>query len=112
MEIGCDSKLPSWVPNYPGASVKPQLTFKGDANNATGEAGSVSFSTSDPPSKVMTFYQDKIKELGMKVNLTTNTGEGGMIVAADESNHRELTVIVSAAGSDGTGVNLTYGAKR
>src|SRR5437867_1509742 len=44
MEIGGDSKLPSWVPNYPGASVKPQLTFKGDANNATGEAGSVSFS--------------------------------------------------------------------
>ena len=98
--------------NAPGGTVKPQLTIKGNENKDGAEAGNITFSTSDSPSKVMEFYQDKVKELGMKVNLTTNTGEGAMLMAADENNHRELTVIVSAGGSDGTGVNLSYTMKK
>jgi len=113
MEIGSsDSKMPSWVPNYPGTNAKPQLTIKGNSNDEGEEAGSVTFTTSDAPAKVMDFYQDKIREAGMKVNLTTHTGEGGMLVAADEANHRGLTVIVTQSGSEGTGVNLTYTNKR
>jgi len=112
MEVGGEGKLPSWVPNYPGSTANPQFTIKGDASDASGEAGSVTFSTSDLPSKVMSFYEQRIKELGMKVNLTTSGGEGGMVVAADESNHRGLTIIVAAGGSEGTGVNLTYTTKK
>ncbi|MBI4911053.1 MAG: hypothetical protein HY820_46015 [Acidobacteria bacterium] len=112
MEVGGEGKLPSWVPNYPGSTANPQFTIKSAASDASGEAGSVTFSTSDPPSKVMSFYEHKIKELGMKVNLTTSGGEGGMVVAADETNHRGLTIIVAAGGSEGTGVNLTYTTKK
>ena len=112
MEIGGDSKLPSWVPAYPGATAKPQMTIKGDDSKGAGEAGNVTFSTSDSAAKVTQFYQDKMKELGLKVNLTTNSNEGGMMVAADEDNKRTLTVIITPGGSDGTGVNLIYSTKK
>ncbi len=112
VEVGGEGKLPAWVPNYPGSNANPQFTMKGNGSDASGEAGGVTFSTSDPPSTVMKFYEDKIKELGMKVSLTTSSGEGGMVVAADETNRRGLTIIVAAGGAEGTGVNLTYTTKQ
>ncbi len=113
MEIGgSDAQLPSWVPSYPGATAKPQLTIKGNSNNEGEEAGSVTFTTSDAPSKVMDFYQTKVKDAGMKVNMTTTSGDGGMLVASDAENHRGLTIIISSSGSEGTGVNVSYTNKK
>jgi hypothetical protein len=104
------SKLPSWIPEYPGS--KSQATFAVKAGSSDGgEGGNFTFTTRDSASKVLSFYQDKAKELGMKVNLTTTGNEGGMIVASDETNERSLTIIIGESSGETT-VNVTYGRKK
>ena len=112
MEFGGGAaKLPSWVPNYPGSNGQATFSVKGSDDNGSGEGGNYTFTTSDSPSKVMTFYQDKAKDLGLKVNVTASTNEGGMIVATEEPSGRSLTVIVGSDASNTT-VNVTYGEKK
>ena len=108
---GAAAKLPSWVPNYPGSTAQGTFSVKGTSNDGAGEGGNYTFTTADPPSKVMVFYDDKAKELGMKANLTTNTPDGGMLIVADEGSQRTLTIVV-AKGSPDTTVNVTYAVKK
>ena len=113
LEIGGGAgKLPSWVPNYPGSTAQGTFAVKGNSNDGSGEGGNFTFTTKDPASKALGFYQDKAKEMGMKVSLNSTTDQGGMIIAADDDNKRTLTVVVGG-GSDGdTTVNVTYARKR
>lgn len=107
LDIGGDaSKIPSWIPAYPGA--KPEVAFSGSSDQ--GEGGTFTFKTPDSPQDVMKFYQDKINGLGMKTNLVANTPDGGTIAATDESGGRSLNVTVSASGGQ-TGVAVIYGRK-
>jgi hypothetical protein len=108
---GSTGKLPAWIPAYPGAEVKGTFTMRGDGGDGMGEGGNFGFTTKDSPAQVEEFYQEKAKELGMKVNLTTHADKGGMIMAADEDNKRTLTVVI-AGEADETTVNVTYGLKR
>ncbi|HEY2018267.1 MAG TPA: hypothetical protein VGH38_32400 [Bryobacteraceae bacterium] len=108
---GAGSKLPSWVPAYPGSTAQGTFSMKGSSNDGAGEGGNFTFTTPDPADKVMSFYQDKAKEMGMKANLTTNSQDGGMLIVADEERQRTLTIVV-AKGSPDTTVNLTYAVKR
>ena len=108
---GADAKLPSWVPSYPGSTAQGTFSVTGTSNDGSGEGGNFTFTTPDPASKVMTFYQDKTREMGMKANLTTNTPDGGMLIAANEDNQRSLTVVL-AKGSPDTTVNITYAGKK
>lgn len=108
---GSTSKLPSWVPSYPGAEGQGTFSVRGDAGDGSGEGGNYTFTTHDSPSKAMQFYQDKTRDLGMKVKLTSNTPQGGMIVAGDEDERRTLTVVIGE-GSGETTVNLTYMQKK
>jgi hypothetical protein len=108
---GTGAKLPSWVPSYPGSTAQGTFSVTGSANDGSGEGGNFTFTTPDPASKVMTFYQDKTKELGMKANLTTNTSDGGMLIASNEDNQRTLTVVVGKRSNDTT-VNVTYAVKK
>jgi len=103
---GGPARLPDWVPNYPGSS--PQMTIS--ANSADTNGGNFSFTTPDAPSKVLHFYQDKAKELGLKVSLAAITETGGTMAAGDDASHRSLTVVVG--GGNQTGVNVTYGVGR
>jgi hypothetical protein len=111
VEFGGDVKLPVWVPEYPGS--KPVATFaaKGDSNDEQGEAGNFSFTTSDGAEKVVSFYQDKLRDQGLKAEFTATGGEGGMIVAANEDNTRSMQIIVGKSDNQ-TSVNVTYGRKR
>jgi hypothetical protein len=110
LEIGAGAdKLPSWVPAYPGAKVEGTFAMKG--NGEQGNGGSFGFSTSDGADKVISFYQDKCKELGLDVKMTTHTNEGGMIVAADGGETRTLQAIVSRS-SGMTKVQVIYGTKK
>jgi hypothetical protein len=102
-------KLPSWVPPYPGAKVEG--TFAVNGNGDQGNGGSFGFSTSDAPAKVMSFYQDKCKELGINIKMTTNTDKGGMIMAADEGEKRTLQVIVGNESGQ-TKVQVIYAMKK
>ncbi len=103
---GGTGKLPSWVPTYPGST--PAFSARG--SDGSGEGGNFSYTTKDAPSQVMSFYQDKAKELGMKANVTSTTAEGGVLVVADDDSKRSLTIVVGG-GSDGTTVNVTYAQK-
>ena len=110
LEIGAGAdKLPSWVPTYPGAKVEGTFAMTGDSGEGNG--GSFGFSTSDTPEKVMSFYQDQLKELGIGVKMTTHTSEGGMILGADEGEKRTLHVIVGNESGE-TKVQVMYGLKK
>jgi len=112
VEVGsANAKLPSWVPAYPGSTAQGTFSITGSSSDGSGEGGNFTFTTPDSPSKVMAFYQDKAKELGMTANLNTNTADGGMLIAAGEDNQRTLTVVVGK-GSPDTTVNLTYTVKK
>ena len=112
VEIGSGAgKLPAWVPEYPGSKAQGTFSVRGSSNDGSGQGGNYTFTTPDPPSKVMSFYQDKAKDLGMKANVTANTDDGGMLVFANDDSQRTLTVAVGK-GSPDTTVNVTYAMKR
>lgn len=104
-------KLPGWVPEYPGSDIQGTFSARGTDGNGEGAGGNYTFTTSDSSSHVMSFYEGKAKDLGMKVNFTASGAGGGTMIAADDNDRRSLTVIV---GSDSrqTTVNVTYGEKR
>ena len=60
---------------------------------------------------MLDFYRDKAGELGLKVNMNTETGSGGMIVAAEEDEKRTLMATANTSGAS-TSVSITYGEKR
>jgi hypothetical protein len=111
VEIGGNVKLPSWVPEYPGSTAVATFAAKGDSDGERGEAGNFSFTTKDGPAKVIAFYQDKFRELGMKTEFTAGANTGGVIAASDADDARTLQVIVGG-GSGETTVNVTYGRKQ
>jgi len=111
--FGADSaaKLPDWVPSYPGS--KPEGTFSASGNE--GESGMAHFETSDAGSKVLDFYQDKLKDAGFKITSTFNgdsgDSRGGIVTAEDAANRRNVMVTVRST-ANGTEVALTYGTKK
>lgn len=107
LQFGGSAKVPDWVPAYPGASVQTNIS----GTSSDGEGGNVTYTTSDSPSKVVSFYQDKVKDMGMKTNLSTMTGDSSMIIATDESKDRSLTIAIGT-DSGKTTVNVTYGTKK
>jgi hypothetical protein len=112
MEIGGgEGKLPSWVPTYPGAKAQGNMTARGEGADGAGEGGVVTFTTPDPPSKVMAFYEAKIKDMGMTINLTGTSDAGGLVAGADEGAQRTLNVMVGGSGGE-TSITVTYGRKR
>jgi hypothetical protein len=112
MEFGAAAgKVPSWVPAYPGAKVEGTFAAKGSDGTDKGEGGIFAFTTQDSPSQVMSFYTDKCKDAEMKINMTTTTTEGGMVVAADEAGKHSLSIIVGSGSGGGTSVSVTYGVK-
>ncbi len=108
VEFGATGKPPGWVPEYPGSH--PTYSIKGSADGGE-EGGNFTYTTDDPAAKVMSFYQDKAKDLGMEAKVTTTTPDGGMLVASREGDERSLTVVVGSS-SEHTTVNVTYARKR
>jgi len=111
MKIGASSdKAPDWVPVYPGSS--PQNTFS--ASNGTEQSGSYTFTTSDSPEKLISFYGDSLKKGGFAVsNMTSNTDGkvGGMVSGEDKANNRTIVVTLGTE-NDGTHVNVTFSVKQ
>jgi hypothetical protein len=113
VEIGQGAgQLPKWVPTYPGAKAQGNFTAKGESSDGMGEGGMVSFSTSDPASKVISYYEGKCKEMGMKVDLTGTTADGGMILATDEAAQRTVQIMVGGGNGSDTTIAVTFGRKR
>ena len=104
-------RLPSWVPEYPGSRPTFSVRARGEHGGSSGEGGNFTFTTADPVSQVLSFYEEKCRDLGMKVDLTTSTGESGMVVAVDEQGERRSLTVVVGGGSGQTSVNVTYARK-
>jgi hypothetical protein len=102
-----NNQMPGWVPVYPGSS--PQGTFS--SQNKEGNQSTYAFKTKDAPAKVMSYYQDQLKAGGFTINMTTNTPEGGMVMAEDGGKTRTLMLTVSGS-TDGTDVSLTSVEKK
>jgi hypothetical protein len=109
VQFGGKGKLPSWVPVYPGSDAHATFSVTGTADNS--EGGNFTFTTSDDPGRVKSFYSDKAKLMGMTISVDTTTPEGGMLVAADDgADQRSLTVVIGGHLSQTT-VNVSYGRK-
>lgn len=105
---GAAHGLPPWVPSYPGAEAQGNFAVTG--NGSDGSGGAFSFRTADAAADVLSFYQDKIKAQGMKVQVNAVTADTGVITATDEDGRRSLTITVGR-DSGRTTVNVAYGAK-
>jgi hypothetical protein len=108
---GGAGRLPSWVPVYPGAKIEGHASGTDMDRDSIAEGGVYTFSSRDSAAQVMTFYQDKARDLGMKVELTTATAEGGRITAADSEDNRSLVVMVGSATGGASGT-VTFKRKR
>jgi hypothetical protein len=108
---GGAGKLPSWVPVYPGAKIQGHASGTDMDRDTIAEGGVYTFRSDDSAAQVMTFYQDKARDLGMKVELTTATTEGGHITAADSEDNRSLVVMVGSATGGASGT-VTFKRKR
>ena len=86
--------MPAWVPAYPGST--PKGTFSSQTKGATQSA--FGFMTSDPPAKVIAYYQDQLKSSGFMITGTFTSPNGGLVTA--ENGKRTLTVTVNASGSE------------
>jgi len=96
------NQMPGWLPVYPGSS--PQGTFS--AQTKDGNQSTFTFKTKDAPAKVMSYYQDQLKAGGFSINMTTNTPQGGMVMAEDGGKTRSVMLTVGGSG-DGTDVSVT-----
>jgi hypothetical protein len=100
------SKLPSWVPKYPGASMN--AGFSATSSGSDGEGGTFSFTTSDSADKVKAFYEEKGKDAGMTTE-TAVTPMGSTISLTDTSNHH--TIAATMMGTGPTTVTVVYSSK-
>lgn len=87
--------MAAWVPVYPGSS--PQGTLA--SQTADGSENTYAFKTSDPPSKVLSYYQDRLKSAGFAVNLMSSGDQGGLVQADDGAKKRSL--LITASSSEG-----------
>lgn len=96
------NQMPAWIPVYPGST--PQGTFSSQSKD--GNQSTFAFKTNDAPAKVMSYYQDQLKSGGFNITMTTNTPQGGMVMAEDGGKTRSVMLTVGNSG-EGTDVSVT-----
>jgi hypothetical protein len=101
------TKLPSWVPAYSGADVK--VGFSATNTGANGEAGNLTFTTSDSPEHVRAFYENKARDANMEVKSTATFGNSTVLTFNDSGERHTITVTI--AGGSPTGVSIFYSTK-
>ena len=107
---GASAETPGWLPAYPGATPQGLYSTKG----AQGSSGAYGFDTKDSPEKVMSFYEEKLKDAGFEVTSSTfKKGaalSGGLITGEAKAEKRVVHVNISAEeGATKVAVNFTEG---
>jgi hypothetical protein len=98
---------PNWVPVYPGSSPKGSFS----SQTKEGSQNTTTFITKDAPAQVMSLFQEKLKDAGFTITMTTNTAEGGMVMAENTAQKRSVMVAVGNS-SEGTSVSVTSVEKK
>jgi hypothetical protein len=97
---------PAYAPPYPGAKVEG-----GFSGTADGQAGAMTtFTTADPPEKVVEFYKRRAEAAGLAAKSTATIGNAVMFSAQDKTGDVGLSV---QAGSENgvTTAMLSYSRK-
>jgi hypothetical protein len=111
LRLGGDAKLPDWLPAYPGAQSKAVGT---QASSSKEHSGMVVFTTTDPPEKVLEFYQAALKKAGIaeaaNTTATTNGKLAGMLAGKSEDERRFAQVLFGTEEGK-TSASITYTSK-
>jgi hypothetical protein len=99
INAGGGGTLPAWLPAYPGSA--PQGTFS--SKSKEGSQNTFTFKSSDAPGAVITFYQDKLKSSGFKVNEVAQGAGGGIVEAEDAASQRTVMITASPDGQGAAG---------
>jgi uncharacterized protein YneF (UPF0154 family) len=101
------TKLPLWVPIYPGTEPGSRHSMKTE----TTVSGGFEIETADPVSTVLEHYRAALDAAGYAVSVNTYTqdgSEGGMVNASHEGEKRTVVVILSVEGGGPTRAVVTY----
>lgn len=99
--------LADYAPAYPGGEVG--ASFAGSSKDGAG--GMVTFTTSDSPDKVVTFYKARAAAAGLSDVSTMDINGAKMFGAKDEKTGRVLSIQASIADGKTTAA-VTYGTDR
>jgi hypothetical protein len=103
VRLGEGAKLPDWLPVYPGATAQSIGTQSSEAQ----ESGMVVLTTSDPPKKVIEFYQGALNRAGI-TGATSGTG-----IVSGQTPDRKRSVQVTVTTTEGkTTAGVTYASKK
>lgn len=103
-------ELPDWVLVYPGA--KPSGSWQARSKEKAG--GAAVFTTSDPPDRVIAFYERELKSRGFSPSTSRFEQDGkvvGGLVQGKTTQGRTLTITVTAEDGGQTNVALAYEVK-
>lgn len=107
---GSVSKLPDWLPAYPGS--EPEGSYS--AQTKDGDSGGFNFLTMDAPNKVISFYEEGLERAGLTVttNIMQQSGKatGGM-AAGEDSDKKRTAYINAVVGDEGTRVTVVFTTK-
>lgn len=106
--LGGDAKLPAWIPAYPGATPKANMT----SSSAGQESGTFSFSVADPAQKVIDFYKSALQKDGYEVtsNLAQQSGTAAFGSLSAKKGGHNIDVTAAASGAE-TLVTVIYEGK-
>jgi hypothetical protein len=94
---GAPQNLPSWFPVYPGGTIQGTFDTKGAGERTV----AFTVSTPDTADKVLSFYESKLKEAGLKVDTYTAAANGqqtgGTLTGSSDSPNRNVGVLVSSS---------------
>lgn len=94
-------ELPSWVPVYPGT--QPEGTLR--AETSEGLSQTFTFKNPDTTEEVFDFYRERLPDEGLEITTQVTQQTGGMLVATDDANGRQIVITMSATGD--TVMNVT-----
>jgi hypothetical protein len=102
-------KLPSYLPMYPGGTVKSSMI----GNGKDGMGGLIVFHTNAAAADVIAFYKGKATAAGMADTMDMNTGATTMYVGTNQKTNESVQVAATKS-SDGAGtdVQLTWSNKK
>ena len=102
--------LPEWVPIYPGSNVQGAM----DVTNAEGRSASFSLTTEDGIDDVIPYYEQALKEAGLKVSKTTmeSNGEPSAILTGNSEDDKKTVTVMIGTSEGKTTANITFNAKK
>ena len=109
-DAGFSVKLPDWFPSYPGAVV--QGAFSTESKD--GERAYFGFSTNDSIEEVVKFYEENLKQAGLKITTNTVQQNGAVTIRSlvGEDEDKKHTTVINAISEKGqTQVTVVFAPK-